>query len=55
MAGLKTPAPVKLFVVTLHRDANILDQTLRLLTETWGETDFQSTDFPFDETNYYEK
>jgi len=55
MARLADPAPVKLFVVTLHRNPSILDQALKLLTETWGEIDFESEDFPFQETNYYDQ
>jgi hypothetical protein len=55
MAGTTTPAPVKLFVVTLHRDASLLGEAIESLSETWGKADFESEDFPFEETDYYEK
>ena len=55
MALLKSPDPVKLFVITLHRDVETLEQALQVYSKTWGEIDFQSDDFPFEETNYYEQ
>jgi hypothetical protein len=54
MADIAAVAPVKLFVVTLHRDLSVLEEGMRLLREAWGETDFESPDFPFEETTYYE-
>jgi len=48
-------APVKLFVVTLHRDPAILKSTTLELIETFGPIDWQSEDFTFDVTDYYEK
>ena len=55
MALLKSPDRVKLFVITLHRDPEILQKAMRAFTLTWGEIDYESEDFPFDETNYYEQ
>jgi hypothetical protein len=47
--------PVKLFVVTLHRDAAILESVTLELIKLFGPIDWQSEDFPFDVTDYYEK
>jgi Domain of unknown function (DUF4416) len=54
MGKPSSPAPVKLFIVSLHRDSELLNQSLRLFKQKWGETDFESCDFPFQETDYYE-
>jgi Domain of unknown function (DUF4416) len=54
MAQPTSPSPVKLFVVTLHRDVSILEEAIRQFKAEWGETDFESEDFVFDETDYYE-
>jgi len=48
------PSPVKLFVVSLHRDASILEAAINQFQVEWGGTDFESEDFIFDETDYYE-
>jgi hypothetical protein len=48
-------APVKLFVVTLHRDLAILENVTSELIKLFGPIDWQSEDFPFDVTDYYEK
>ena len=55
MAQTSPVVPVKLFVVTLHRDPEILGSTISMLLERWGPIDFQSEDFAFDITDYYEK
>jgi hypothetical protein len=55
MAQTSPVAPVKLFVVTLHRDAEALNQTIARMKSLWGEIDWMSEDFPFVETHYYEK
>jgi hypothetical protein len=49
-----SPSPVKLFVVSLHRDVSVLEGAFDQFKTTWGETDFVSEDFIFDETDYYE-
>jgi hypothetical protein len=49
-----SPSPVKLFVVSLHRDLSILDNAIDQFKAEWGNTDFESEDFVFDETDYYE-
>lgn len=54
MAAIAPVTLVKLFVATLHRDTNILNDALLLLKAEWGETDFVSNDFLFDVTDYYE-
>ena len=54
MAAPAIPAPVKLFVVTLHSDPELIESAINQFKIEWGETDFQSADFPFDETDYYE-
>lgn len=48
-------ASVKLFVVTLHRDPAILESVTSELIKLFGAIDWQSEDFPFDVTDYYEK
>jgi hypothetical protein len=55
MASPVQATPVKLFVVTLHSDRKLLDSALNQFKVEWGDTDFQSEDFEFDETNYYEQ
>jgi len=54
MAQPVSPTPVKLFVVTLHRDPEALSGAIAELQHHWGFTDFVSEDFPFDFTDYYE-
>src|SRR5262245_19802127 len=55
MAGIAAPAPVKLFLVTLHKDEGLLNEAIAAFGKSWGESDFQSEDFPFEETDYYQK
>jgi hypothetical protein len=55
MAQLSPAKRVKLFVATLHSDLIILQKAIEQLTAKWGKTDFESPDFPFDATDYYEK
>ena len=50
----ETVQPVKLFVVTLHRDQSILANAIAKLSGEFGPVDYESTDFPFDITDYYE-
>lgn len=50
-----TLAPVKLFIVTLHRDLEILQSATSDMIELFGPVDWQSEDFLFDVTNYYER
>lgn len=47
--------PVKLFIVTLHREEELLNRVRAELEQEWGEIDYQSHDFPFEQTDYYEK
>ena len=47
-------SPVKLFVVTLHRDEGILNEAISLVKAEFGELDFVSEDFLFEVTNYYQ-
>lgn len=55
MAQVSPATPVKLFIVTLHRNSEVFDQALNRLKALWGESDFISESFPFDETRYYEQ
>jgi len=55
MASIHPSTPVKLFVVTLHNNSEVLEEVLGELHRSWGETDFISTDFPFNITDYYEQ
>ena len=53
--SLTSLAPVKLFVVTLHRDLEILEnRSFRHDRVTWARLIGNSEDFPFDVTDYYE-
>ena len=54
MSRPTSPAPVKLFVVSLHRDVSVLEEAIDQFKNSWGDTDFVSDDFVFDETDYYE-
>ncbi len=54
MAQTVAPTPVKLFVVTLHRDQEPLAGAIAELQQRWGSTDYISEDFPFDFSDYYE-
>ncbi|MCI0415753.1 DUF4416 family protein [bacterium] len=54
MARPASASPAKLFVVSLHRDISILETAIKRFKAEWGETDFESEDFVFDETDYYE-
>jgi hypothetical protein len=54
MAVSEPVAPVKLFVVTLHRDLHVLEQAVSKLQEIFGKIDWMSEDFSFDVTGYYE-
>lgn len=55
MTQISAPTPVKLFIVTLHRESDVYDRALGRLKPLWGEADFISESFPFDETHYYEQ
>jgi hypothetical protein len=46
--------PVKLFVAVLWAQSDSLQCAMERLRSTWGEVDFESADYVFDITNYYE-
>lgn len=48
------PAPVKLFVAALFSDQGRLQQALKLCEEHFGPIDFQSVQYPFEVTDYYD-
>jgi len=53
--GQVSPVPsVKFFVITLHRDPEIVQTALTSLQQEFGKADFVSEDFPFEVTSYYE-
>ncbi|MCI0417317.1 DUF4416 family protein [bacterium] len=54
MSSVEPVVPIKLFVVTLHRDAAILQSAKSDMINALGEIDWESEDFPFDVTDYYE-
>ncbi len=54
MAAIESVAPVKLFVVTLHNEIEILENSAVDLYEHFGKSDLISEDFAFDVTGYYE-
>ena len=47
------PTPVKLFCGILYSDNRLLHNAVLLLKELYGETDFESREFPFNLTDYY--
>ena len=48
------PGLVKLFVGVLFSDEHLLERALEMLFEKYGDIDFVSDSFPFDNTGYYE-
>ncbi len=54
MARTSPPAAVKLFLVTLHSGPLPMSNAIDLVKNEYGNTDFESEDFPFTETTYYE-
>jgi hypothetical protein len=55
MAEPRLPEPVKLFVAILWAERSALGESLRLLTDLYGPTDFTGPDRAFDATRYYER
>ena len=55
MASTNPVTPVKLFLVSLQRDEENLNKAIAQLHMEFGATDFVSEDFPFDQTDYYQK
>ena len=53
MAHTSEVPPVKLFVVTLHSPSAPLKNAISEMKDKWGDTDFESEDFPFEVTDYY--
>jgi hypothetical protein len=45
---------VKLFVAVLWAQSDSLQRAMEILRSRWGDTDFESADFAFDITDYYE-
>ncbi len=54
MAKPQNADPVKLFVAVLWAQTGALENALERLRSTWGDIDFESADFLFDMTDYYE-
>ena len=55
MASPVPPTPVKLFIITLQNDPALIESAMNQFKVEWGETDLESEDFIFEETNYYEE
>lgn len=47
------PRPVKLFCGILYREKSILQKAVKLLTDRFGNVDYNSSSFLFDVTDYY--
>ncbi len=54
MAEPCEPEPVKRIVAVLWACAQARDEALLELQKHWGPADYQSPDFPFDVTDYYQ-
>ena len=54
MARAQAVDPVKLFVAALWSLPEALQSARNALQSQWGEVDFESADYAFDSTNYYE-
>jgi hypothetical protein len=54
MASPESAPVVKLFVITIHSDVNILQRAAADLESSFGPIDWMSEDFPFDITDYYQ-
>lgn len=55
MREIKKPRPVKLFTAVFTSRIDLFEDVKRILEEEFGNIDFQSEIFPFENTNYYEK
>ncbi len=49
------PNPVKLFVAVFTANINLFEDVKKILEEKFGEIDFESEIFNFDNTDYYEE
>ncbi|HMA65069.1 MAG: DUF4416 family protein [Fibrobacterota bacterium] len=54
MADIKPVQPVKYFIASLYSSKEMLAKALQIAKDRWGDSDYESTDFPFDVTDYYE-
>jgi hypothetical protein len=54
VAKPQTADPVKLFVAVLWAQSGSLQSAMESLRSNWGEIDFESADYPFNITDYYE-
>ncbi len=53
MADIKQVQPVKFFIASLYSSKDMLVKASIIAKDRWGEIDYESTDFPFDVTDYY--
>lgn len=54
MADIKNVQPVKYFIASLYSSKEKLATAMQIAKKKWGDCDYESTDFPFDVTDYYE-
>ena len=55
MGEIRSPEPVKLICGLLYRDPAIWEEAARYLEERFGPIDYRSEEFPFVETDYYDR
>jgi hypothetical protein len=55
MAKPHLPPPVKYFVAVLYAEPAALSLAYEKLSQRYGKIDYQSKDYPFDQTDYYQK
>lgn len=55
MAQPQMPQPVKYFVAVLFGEPAVLPLTFEKVEAHFGPIDYQSKDYPFDQTDYYQK
>ncbi len=54
MAETRLPFPLKYFVAVLFREPDALAAAKEALVDAWGPLDYESRDYLFDTTDYYE-
>ncbi|MCU0665884.1 MAG: DUF4416 family protein [Candidatus Omnitrophica bacterium] len=54
MGQIKKPYPAKLFFGFIYQDASFYSQAIKIINRDFGRFDYQSVEFGFDYTDYYQ-